>query len=102
MLSSGPTARELADLRGDRPEDIVSVFVDLRTLLYAVRDEVENVSGLTRCLLRHFAGVDEILVVPPLNPPTPLPDMAKRVEAESITKDEAMQWVLGTGTSGHR
>jgi hypothetical protein len=86
----------MADLRGDRQDDLVPVSTDLRTTLYAVRDEVENISGLTRSLVRYLTGVDETLVVPPLNPPTPLPDEARRIEAELVTRDEAMSWALGT------
>jgi len=95
ILSGGPDARELATLTGDRAADVVPVSADLRTTLYAIRDEVDNVASLTRALLRSFRGVDEALVVPPLNPPTPLPAEAERIEASSVTRRDALEWALG-------
>jgi hypothetical protein len=52
----------------------VPVSAELLLTLYAVRDELENVAGLTQTLWRYLARVDEILAVWPMNPPTPLID----------------------------
>jgi len=95
MLSGGADARELATLTGHRPADVVAVSADLRTMLYAIRDEVDNVASLTRALLRSLRGVDEALVVPLLNPPTPLPVEAERIEAARVTRRDALEWALG-------
>lgn len=97
MLSSGPYARELATLTGHRVADVVPVSADLRTVLYGIRDEVDNVANLTRALFRSLSGVDGALVVPPLNPPTPLAAEAERIEASSVTRRDALEWALGEG-----
>lgn len=99
MLSSAASLREFATMRGDRADDRVPVSAELRLTLYAVRDELENVAGLTKTLWRYLARVDETLAVWAMNPPTPLIDEARRIEAESITRNEAIQWALGPETS---
>lgn len=85
---------ELATLTGHRVADVVPVSADLRTSLYAIRDEVDNVAGLTRALLRTLRGVDEALLVPALNPPTPLPAEAERIQAATVTRRDALEWAL--------
>jgi hypothetical protein len=95
LLASGPSAQELAGLRGDRATEYVQVSVDLRTVLYALRDEIENVANLTRALLRHLMAVDASPITRPLNPSSPDPDMARRVEKEAISRAEAIDWALG-------
>lgn len=99
MLSNDPSARELATLVDLRGRGVVPVSADLRTILYAIRDEVDNVAGLTRALLRHLSGVDGALVVPLLNPPTPLAEEANRIETSSVTRQNALTWALGDGRS---
>lgn len=99
MLSGGSYGRELASLTGHRAADVVSVSVDLRTLLYAIRDEVDNVASLTRALLRTLSGVDRTIVVHPLNPPTRVTADAERIETAAITRREALRWALGEGPS---
>jgi Domain of unknown function (DUF4062) len=94
ILSGGTDARELATLTGHRVADVVPVSADLRTTLYAIRDEVDNVAGLTRALLRTLRGVDEALLVPALNPPTPLPAEAERIQAATVTRRDALEWAL--------
>lgn len=103
LLSTGPSAVELAGLRGDRREDLVPVSSDLRVLLYAIRDELANVSGLATALQRFFSGIDTTIAPPPMNPPTPLEEDARRIEASSVTRDEALRWALRqTGRSPAR
>lgn len=97
MLSAGPSAIELAGLRGDRRDNFASVSSDLRVLLYAIRDGLANVTGLATALLRRLSGIDATLTPPALNPPTPLAEEARRIEASSVTRDEALRWVLDNG-----
>lgn len=93
LLSADPSARELATLTGHRSTDVVAVSSDLRTVLYAVRDEIDNVARLTKVLWRMLAGIDATPVIPTLNPPTPLAEEARRIEASSITRQEAIAWM---------
>jgi hypothetical protein len=94
MVSGGPYLRELATLRGDRPDDYAPVSEEFRTLLYALRDEVANIAALTKALLRFLHGLDVAVTPTVINPPSPLPQEAERIEQATVTRDLALAWAL--------
>ena len=94
LLSTNPSLRELAGLMNHPRNVRLPVSTELRTVLYAIRDEAENVASLTRAILRHLSGVDDILVVPPVNPPSPVAEEAARIEESTVTRGDALAWAL--------
>jgi hypothetical protein len=91
LLSSGPYVREFAALTpngGSRPPS--QEFVDV---LWAIRDELENIEVLTQALARHVLALDAEWADPPLNAPTPDPVEAARIAAESVTRSDVDRWL---------
>jgi hypothetical protein len=63
-------------------------------LMWAARDELENIELLSRAVARYLAGIDSELDQPPLNPPTPDEREAARIQAEEVGREAVRAWLL--------
>jgi hypothetical protein len=66
---------------------------DTYTLFLAIRDEIANVEALTRAIYRALVGIDATINVPIINPPTPDPEEAARIEANTIAEGDVDTWL---------
>jgi hypothetical protein len=93
ILESPPYARQFAALTpigGSEPPN--AEYIEL---MWSLHDEVDNIERLTRAIFRYVSGRDSEINDIRMNPPTPDPIEAQRMEADIATRDEVDRWLLG-------
>jgi hypothetical protein len=65
---------------------------DFLEIVWAIRDELENIENLTRALARFLLGLDADWVGPELNDLSPDRDQAARIKAEAVERAQVDAW----------
>jgi hypothetical protein len=97
LVQTGPYAREFASMLpiggSQRPSS------DFLSVMWAMRDELENVQLLTQALVDHVLGLGAEWVDPPINPSSPDAIEAARIDAEVVGRDAVIAWLRKAASS---